>query len=155
MRITALTVAAVILLSGCSLKTNEERQIEKTVDDFMQAVTRGDDTAAKDVLLDLGGFRTLNPDVSARVDADSFTDAVLSDLLTNYRQMASMFGGKGIKVTAVTLGGQWYQYKGFPAFKDNTVEMKVDGEVVNFIIRGLVRIGDKWRIVDLSDNGLF
>jgi len=146
---------SLVLFTGCSLKTNEERQILIIVTDFMKAVQNDDETAAQAILLDLSAFRTLNPDVSARVDASSFTDGVLSDLISNYRNMVGYFNHKKIIVKSLRLGGSWYQYKGFPAFKDNVIELQVEEETVEFTIRGLVRVGDKWRIVDLSDNGLF
>jgi len=144
-----------IIVSGCSLKTNDERQIQTAITEFMAAVTNRDENGAKVILLDLAGFKTLNPDVSSRVDAESFTDAVLSDLISNYREMSVFFAGKTVKVTGVRTGGQWYQYKGFQAFQDNVVSLKVDGEDIQFTIRGLVRIGNDWKIVDLSNTGLF
>jgi len=144
-----------LVLSGCGLQTNDERQIKSTVAVFMQAVTNKDEAGAKEILLDLAGFRTLNPDVSSRVDAESFTDAVLSDLISNYREMTVYFAGKTVKVKGVRTGGQWYQYKGFQAFQDNVVDLNVDGENIQFTIHGLVRLGDSWKIVDLSNTGLF
>ncbi len=155
MSLRTLPLVIILVLSGCDFKTNEELQMQKMVSDFMVAVQNNDESAAHSILLDMAGFRTLNPDISARVDASSFTDAVLSDLVTNFREMNSFFQGKKVKVTAFHIGGQWYQYKGFPAFKDNEVELDADGETVKFTIRGIVKLDDKWRIVDLSDNGLY
>lgn len=137
------------------MQTNEEINMKKMVEEFVSAVQRDDEAVASDILLDLAGFRTLNPDVSARVDAGSFTDAVLSDLIQNFRNMGALFRGKTLTVKSFTPGGIWYQYKGFSSFKDNVVVLDVNGEEVEFVIKGIVRIGEKWRIVDLSDNGLF
>jgi len=152
---TLLLLPLLTLLSGCNFQTNEEINMKKMVEEFVSAVQHNDENRATEILLDLAGFRTLNPDVSARVDAGSFTDAVLSDLVANFRNMEAYFRGKTLKVKSFTTGGQWYQYKGFSSFKDNVVVVDANGEDVEFIIRGIVRIGEKWRIVDLSDNGLF
>jgi len=150
-----LLLPLLILISGCNFQTNEEINMKKMVEEFVWAIQHNDENKAHDILLDLAGFRTLNPDVSSRVDAASFTDAVLDDLVSNFRNMEAYFHGKTLKVKTFTLGGQWYQYKGFSSFKDNVVVVVADGEEVEFMIKGIVRIGEKWRIVDLSDNGLF
>jgi hypothetical protein len=150
-----LLLPAALLLNGCNFETDEELAIKKMIADYLLAVQTTDEGLAHDILLDLAGFRLLNPDVSARMDAGSFTDAVLSDLVISFRNTASFFRGKTLKVKSFTLGGQWYQYKGFAAFKDNVVLIDADGEEVEMLIRGIVKLNDKWRIVDLSDNGLF
>ncbi len=150
-----LLLPMLTLLSACNFQTNEELNMKKMVVDLLTAVQHDDENLAHEILLDLASFRSLNPDVSARVDAGSFTDAVLSDLVINFRNMEGLFRGKTLVLKSFTPGGQWYQYKGFSAFKDNVVVITADGEDVEFIIRGIVRINEKWRIVDLSDNGLF
>lgn len=151
----ALMLLSLPLLVGCNFQTNEERAIQQMVADYLVAVQSNDESTAYGIVLDLAGFRALNPDVSARLDASAFTDAVLSDLITNFRQMVSYFGGKELKLKSLQLGPQWYQYKGFPAFKDNSVVLIADGQRVEMTIRGIVRIDGRWRIVDLNDNGLF
>lgn len=152
---TLILLPLLTLFVSCNFQTNEEIQMKQTIVDFVSAVQHNDENRAQEILLDLTGFRTLNPDVSSRVDAGSFTDAVLADLIVNFRNMEAYFRGKTLKVKSFTPGSQWYQYKGFAAFKDNIVVVEADGEDVEFIIRGIVRLGEKWRIVDLSDNGLF
>lgn len=145
-----------ILIAGCGkMMTNEERAVKKMVEEFVHAIQEGDDGLAQEYLMDVKSFHLLNPDVSARVDAESFIDAVLSDLMTNYRNMVKFFGGRNLKVKKFVLGSPWYQYKGFAAFRDNVVVVRAGNEDVEFVIRGIVKIGDKWRIVNLSDTGLF
>ncbi|MBM3327590.1 MAG: hypothetical protein FJY65_11585 [Calditrichaeota bacterium] len=144
-----------IVIANCTFMTNEERNIKLMVQEFMTAVQNNDDRSAHEILLDLKGFQILNPDVSARMDAESFTDAVLADLVTNYNNFVRYFDGKDIRVTKFHLGSQWYQYKGFPSFKDSQITVKAGNETVEFVIRGIVKIDNKWRIVNLSDNGLF
>ncbi len=155
-KITPLLLLPMLtLVSACNFQTNEELKMKQTIADFVSAIQHDDENMATEILLDLAGFRTLNPDVSARVDAGSFTDAVLDDLVSNFRNMEAYFRGKILKVKSFTPGGQWYQYKGFSAFKNSVVVVEADGQDVEFVIRGMVRIGEKWRIVDLSDSGLF
>ncbi len=154
-RILVIFIPFIILISSCTFMTNEERTIRMMVQEFMTAVQNNDEAAAHEILLDLKGFQILNPDVSARMDAESFTDAVLSDLTTNFRNFVKYFDGKDIKLKSFHLGSQWYQYKGFPAFKDSEVTVKAGDQTVEFVIKGIVKVDNKWRIVNLSDNGLF
>lgn len=148
--------AVVGMMFGCGkMVTNEELTIRKTLEEFIHAVQENDEGKAQEYLLDLTSFTLLSPDVAARVDAETFIDAVLSDLITNFRQMVKFFGGRNLKVKKFILGDPWYQYKGFPAFKNNVLVVRAGSEDVEIIIRGIVKVGDRWRIVDLSDTGLF
>lgn len=154
MKLRLLTLFLPLLLVGCNMQTNEERELQVSMGTFVHAIQANDENAAKTILLDLNGFQKLNPDVGARTDASSFTEAVLDDLVSNFRGLVTYFNGKQLVFKSCRTGGQWYQYKGFSAFRDNVVTITVDGEEVQFTVKGLVRIEDKWRIVDLTDNGL-
>ncbi|MFN3821481.1 MAG: hypothetical protein ACK4OO_04035 [bacterium] len=153
---TGILGAMVVVLLGCGkMVTNEELTIRKMLEEFIHAVQENDEGLAQEYLLDLKSFTLLSPDVAARVDAETFIDAVLTDLLTNYRNLVRFFGGRNLKVKKFILGDPWYQYKGFPAFKNNVLVVRAGNEDVQLVIRGIVKVGDRWRIVDLSDTGLF
>ncbi|MBM3329667.1 MAG: hypothetical protein FJY67_09400 [Calditrichaeota bacterium] len=155
LRLQIVPLAALLAFSGCTFMTNEERLIRETVQQLLTAAQNNDEDAAHAILLDVNGFMTLNPDAGVRSDAAAFSDAVLSDLITNFRNMVKFIDGKEVKVKRFHLGSQWYQYKGFPAFKESQATISVEGESADFTIRGMVKINNQWRVVDLSDNGLF
>ncbi len=144
-----------VLLLSCNLEGPEERAIRQMVETFIAAVDRADNELAYACLLDLQGFELLNPDVGARMDAESFTESVLAELVHEYRNMKQYFEGKDLKLKRFQLGVPFYQYKGHSAFRDNRVVVIANGETVEFTIMGIVRLGDQWRIVDLSGNDLF
>ena len=148
-------VPLLVLLVGCSLEGPEERAIRQMVETFVAALDKGDDDLASACLLDLQGFKLLNPDVSARVEAESFTASTLAELVQSYRNMKNYFADRDIELKQFQLGVPFYQYKGHSAFRDSRVVVQAGDDKVEFVIMGIVRIGDRWVIVDLSGNDLF
>jgi len=154
-KILRLTVIS-FLLSGCSLSGGpEEMATRQMVGTFIASIDRGDKDLAYACLMDIPAFKTLNPDASARLDAENYSEEVLSNLIDSWRALVTHFEGRSVKMTKFVLGDPWYQYKGHPAFVDNEVTVMVDKEEITFPIRGIVRIGDSWRIVDLSGTDLY
>jgi len=151
---TKLTILLLTLtiLCGCHIKTPEEQAIGELLKTFIAAVEKGDETMAKAILMDMETFRTLNPDASARLDADNFSEVAIAECIHNFREMVDYFKGRTLRIKSFQIGDVWYQYKGRQAFKDTEVFLDADGESVGITIRGLVRMGDRWRIVDLSGN---
>ncbi len=143
-----------VFSAGCHIPAPDERAVKQMLTTFFAAVERDDEDMARACLIDLDAFHELNPDVAARVDAESFTATLMAELIQNYRDMARFFEGRKLKVKSIKLGDNWYQYKGHQAFKDTEVIVSADGEEVPVIIRGIVRVEGKWRIVDLSGNDM-
>ncbi len=144
------TALLILFAAGCDMSPPDEREIKDMLEIFVAALERGDEGLARTCLLDVEGFQTLNPDVSARVDAESFMETSMAELIHNYRDLSRYFRGRTLELKDVAIGTQWYQYKGRQAFKDTDVTLKADGEEVHFKIRGIVKIDTKWRIADLS-----
>ncbi|NQT35474.1 hypothetical protein HQ587_09810 [bacterium] len=117
---------------------------------FVTAVDRSDDDLAYACLIDERGFDTLNPDASARSNAESFMAEYLAGLIQSYRDMKQRYKGCSLKYKKFEIGSQFYQYRGFSAFKDNKVFIEVNGAEETFMIGSIVRIGDKWLIVDIG-----
>ena len=145
-------LVGLVLLMGCSLEGPEERAIRQMVETFVVSIQQQDDDLAYACLLDLNSFEILNPDVSARVDAESFVASVMAELIGEYREMKSSFGGKEIKLKRFRLGTPFYHYKGHSAFQGNKAIIDVEGVEYSLLIDKIVRVGDKWRIVELSGN---
>ncbi len=151
--LTCLVLVA--LIGSCSMRSPDERAIFEMLKTFISAVEKDDESMAKACLMDLDTFNELNPDVVARVDSESFIATTLAELIHHYRDMADFFGGRTLKLESMRLGSIWYQYKGRQAFKDTEIVISADDESVPIIIKGIVRIHDKWQIVDLSGNDMF
>lgn len=145
-------LAAVALIGGCSLEAPDEKAIRQMLETFFTSVGNNDEQLARAILLDRNLIVELNPDVSARVDAESYEESLVADIIERYRDFVRHFQGRMIKVKRVNLGTVWYQYKGRQAFKDTQVILETDGEEFPVTIRGIVRAGDRWRIVDLSGS---
>jgi tRNA splicing endonuclease len=145
-----LLIMPALLLSGCNLAGPEERAIGQMVETFVHAIDQSDDDLAYACLMDQRAFETLNPSASARVDAESFMDEYMSELIQMYRDLKEKYRGRYIKFKKFRLGTPFYQYKGFSAFKDNEVEITVDGETETINILKIVRVGDRWLIVSLG-----
>lgn len=139
-----------MVMGGCSFGDPEEKAIEEMLMTFVAAIQQYDEVLAKALLLDLDGFKELNPDVAARVDAEGFTETVLAELIHTYRDLADYFDGRDLKFERMVLGNSWYQHKGRQAFKDTEIVITADGEEVDIFIKGLVKIDNRWRIVELS-----
>ena len=138
-----------LFVVNCDFSGPEERAIGEMLLTFVAAIDRDDSDLAYACLIDEYGFETLNPDASARSNAESFQAEYLADLIQSYRDMVRLYQGKGVKYNKFEIGSQFYQYRGFVAFKDNKVFIDVDGVEETFMIGSIVRIGDKWIIVDL------
>ena len=144
------------MLAGCGLYGGpEEKAIRQMVTTFVAAIDRDDKDIAYACLMDMESFRVLNPDASARLDAESFSEEFIADLVHRYQNLVRHFEGRTLEVKKFILGTPWYQYKGHPAFLDTEVTISADGEDVTILIKGIVRIGDRWRIVDLSGTELY
>lgn len=151
----SLCLALLILILGCQMRSPDEKAIYEMLKTFVSAVEKDDESMAKACLMDLDSFYELNPDVAARVDAESFSATTLAELVHHYRDMADFFNGRLLKLESMQLGSIWYQYKGRQAFKETEIIISADGESVPIVIKGIVRVGDKWLIVDLSGNDMF
>ena len=139
-----------VFLGSCKLMDPDEKSVREMLKTFTAAIDRDDETMAKACLMDVEGYRILNPDAGARMDPESFIETVLAELIHSYRSLANFFRGREVKFKSLELGAQWFQYTGRQAFKDNTLTVVADGEEVDIPIKGIVRIGNQWRIVDLS-----
>jgi hypothetical protein len=156
MKKITLLLPLLALFTGCGLTGGpEEIAIKQMVTTFIAAIDKNDKDLAYACLLDMNSFMVLNPDAAARLDADSFSEEVIADLVHEFQYLVGHFEGHTLKVKKFYLGTPWYQYKGYSAFVDSDVVLSVDGEDVTLPIRGIVRIGDRWRIVDLSGIDLY
>jgi len=140
----------VLLISGCNLQGPEERVIQEMLKTFVASIAQGDEDLGRACMMDIDGFRTLNPDVSARTDAESFTETVMAELIHSYRDLKVHFRGRDVKFKRIIIGDPFYQYKGRQAFKDNEIIVESDGQEISIFIKGIVNINNQWRIVDLS-----
>ena len=139
-----------LFVINCDFSGPEERAIGEMLLTFVAAIDKNDRDLAYACLIDERAFETLNPDASARSNAESFMAEYLADLIQSYRDMVRSYQGHSIKYKKFEIGSQFYQYKGFSAFKDNKVFIEVDGVEETFMIGSIVRIGDKWLIVDIG-----
>lgn len=154
-RLSIFILVTIFLVTGCNFEGPEEKAVKNLLTAFVSAVDKGDEDIARAILLDRESFHVLNPDASARLDAESFSEEILAEIIQHYRNMVKYFEGRDVKFASFTLGDVWYQYKGRQAFKDTHVIVTADGVEVDFVVRGIVRIEDRWRIVDLSGNPEF
>ena len=147
-----IVVALAGIWSGCGLLiSQDEKAIREMLRNFVEALSSGDEVLGRSCLMDIDGYRKLNPSVEARMDAESFTETVFAELVHNYHSLQRQFNGRDLKLVDFKVGTQWYQYKGRQAFRDNYLTIRVDGgEEVEIYIMGLVMIDDQWRIVNLS-----
>ena len=153
---TLLTAAVCVsLLSGCKFAGPEETAIGEMLGSFVNAIAKDDKDIAMQCLMDQKAFMVLNPDAAARGDAEGFTESVVAELVHTYQGMVRHFQGRHISMKSVRLGTPWYQYKPHSAFRDNDLVLDVDGDEITINIKGIVRIDDKWRIVDLSEMELY
>ena len=162
-RFAALLAIATVLLGGWTFLSAgcgrfagpEEQAIGEMLRSFVSAVEKDDREMALACLMDQQAFMILNPDAAARTDPDGFAESVIAELVHTYQSMVRHFQGRTLKVKSVRLGTPWYQFKPHPAFRDNELVIDADGEEVVLMIKGVIRIGDRWRIVDLSDLELY
>jgi len=146
-----LFLLLIFILSACDMASPDERAIRQMVKTFVAAIDKDDTDLANACLLDQRGFETLNPDASARSDAESFVASYMADLFHSYSSLRRSFEGRAVELKEFKLGVQFYQYKGFTAFKDSEVIVSVDGDAVDsFNIGSIVRIGERWVIVELG-----
>lgn len=151
-RIYWLLLAPALILIGCDMTGPEERAIGEMVKTFIVSIDTGDEDLAYACLMDRDAFDTINPDASVRVDGESYVDSFIADLVHTYRSYVDRYHGSEVKLQKFLLGTIFYQYKGFSAFKDNRVIITVNGAEESIDIGAIVRIGDKWRIVELSSE---
>lgn len=142
-----------ILILGCSLPDPEEIAIKELIDTFVAAIDSGDEGLGRACLLDESGFRLINPNVDDRADGDVFTEVFLAELIYNYRTIAEKYSGLEVKIIDFTLGNIWSQHKGRRAFENSRLKIKVGNSMVELPIKGIVKIEDKWKIIDLSGFG--
>lgn len=149
-------VAAILVIpifQGCVVGP-EEAAIKKMITTLFSAIQQDDDILASACLLDLEALMILNPEISTRRDPEDYTETVIASVVHEYRLLRDFYAGHELKVTYFQLGTPWYQYKGYPAFRDTNITLSVDGKKVDLVIRGIVKVGDRWIIVDLSGNEL-
>lgn len=128
----------------------DEKAVKEMLLTFTTALDQDNEDLARACLMDDSSFKTLNPDASSRMDPESFIATVIAALFHDYRDLAVNLRGKDLKMKDFTLGPAWFQYKGRQAFKDNTLVLTADGEILEIPIAGIVKINEQWRIVDLS-----
>ena len=148
-------LSLILLVCGCNMQGPDERAVGEMLETFIAAVERGDEVLARACLMDMDGFHDLNPDAAARLDTESFSESIMAELVHHYRDMVDYFNHRELKLKSFTLGVPWYQYKGRQAFKDTEVIISANDETVIFDVKGIVRINNQWRIVDLSGNEYF
>ncbi len=147
--ISLLFILLMLILIGCDMAGPEERAIREMVKTFVAAIDTGDEDLALACIIDLNAFNALNPDASVRSDGDSYVDSFLADLIHSYRSYVRRYEGREVLFKKLLLGHRFHQYKGFSSFKNNEVIIEVDGVEEAIDIGAIVRIGDKWRIVEL------
>jgi len=130
----------------------DEKAIKEMLKTFTAAIADGDDDLGYACMMDVEAFNILNPDLSARVDAESYTETVIAELIEGFRDLKQEYQGHELKLRELKIGDQWYQYKGRQAFKDNIMVVEVDGQEVEIPIKGIVMVGQQWRIVSLSSD---
>lgn len=146
-----LVFMAAFIFSGCNFRPADEKAVWQMLETFVAALESGDEDLARACLMDLKGFETINPDISTRVDAESFKETMLAELMHAFRDLRSHYSGRSLVMTDLRLGNQWYQYKGRQSFRDNIMTVKVDDiETEEIYIMGLVLINEQWRIVNLT-----
>ncbi|MCF7810570.1 hypothetical protein K9N50_06245 [bacterium] len=145
-------VLLIVFLNACDMAGPEERAIREMCKTLVVAIDENNEDLAFACIIDRVAFNTLNPSASARTDAESYIDDFLSELVHTFRYYAAKYKGKGIEFKKFLLGQQIYQYKGFSAFKNNQIIIDVDGAEEVIDVDVIVRIGDKWRIVEIARN---
>jgi hypothetical protein len=141
----------VLFISGCSLPDPEENAIKDLFESFVASIDKGDEVLGKACLLNETGFKELNPTVSERADGDVFTEVELAELFYNYRALLDEYTGRDVKFIDFTIGNLWAQHKGRRAFENNLIRISVNGSESVLSVRGIAKIGDKWKIVELSN----
>ncbi len=152
MRILIVVMLLSLVISGCTLMSPDEKAIKEMLKTFTAAIADGDDDLGYACMMDVEAFNILNPDLSARVDAESYTETVIAELIEGFRDLKQEYQGHELKLRELKIGDQWYQYKGRQAFKDNIMVVEVDGQEVEIPIKGIVMVGQQWRIVSLSSD---
>jgi hypothetical protein len=141
-----------IFLAGCDMAGPEERAIREMCKTLVVAIDNNNEDLAFACIIDRVAFNTLNPSAGARTDAESYIDDFLSELVHTFRYYAAKYKDKDIKFKKFLIGQQIYQYKGFSAFQDNRIIIDVSGTEEVIEVGVIVRIGDKWRIVEIARN---
>lgn len=139
-----------LIAVGCTFMSQDEKAIKEMLKTFTAAIASGDDDLAHACMMDVEAFHILNPDLSARVDAESYTETVIAELIEGFRDLKQDYQGHELELKSIRVGDQWYQYKGKQAFKDTIMIVDVDGQEVEIPILGVVLVGQQWRIVSLG-----
>jgi len=145
------TLTITIFVVGCTLPDAEENAIKELFESFVASIDRGDEFLGKACLLDEPGFIELNPTIGDRADGDVFTEVELAELIHNYRALLEKYERLDVKFIDFTTGNLWAQHKGRRAFENNTIKISVNGSESVMPIKGIAKIGDKWRIVELAN----
>lgn len=153
-RLSILTLGLTLAI-GCNFAGPEEQAIQKMLGGFVLAVQENDRDLAMACLMDTRSFMSLNPDAAARSDPEGFSESVIAEIVDDYRRMTRHFSGRMLKLKKVRLGTPWYQYKPHASFKDTEMFISVDGENMTIIVKGIVKVDNKWRIIDLSTVELY
>jgi len=149
MRILIVAVLLTSLVVGCSFQSPDEKAIQEMLKTFTAAIAEGDDDLSRACMMDVEAFNVLNPDLSARTDAESYTETVIAELIEGFRDLKQEYQGHELELKGIKIGDQWYQYKGKQAFKNTIMIVEVDGQEVEIPILGVVLVGQQWRIVSL------
>ncbi len=139
-----------ILFAGCSLPDPELEEIKELIESFVAAIDRGDESLGRACLLDESGFRLLNPNVDERTDGEEFTEVYLAELIYNFRTIVDKYNGRNVEFADFIIGDIWTQHKGRRAFENSRIKIIVDGSTVELPLKGIAKIEDKWKIIDLS-----
>ncbi|NQU05026.1 MAG: hypothetical protein HQ568_02955 [Calditrichaeota bacterium] len=145
-------VLSMIFLAGCDMAGNEERAIRDMCKTLITAIDKDDEDLAFASIIDRAAFNALNPSAKARSDGESYIDDILSDLIHTFRYYSNKYHDRDIKFKKFLIGHQVHQYKGFSAYRDNQIVIEIDGVEELIEIGVIVRIGSKWRIVEIDRN---
>ena len=149
-QITFFLTVAIVIFNGCDLAGPEERAIREMIKTFVVSIDTDNEELAFACLLDGTAFNILNPDARARSDSETYIDDFLAELIHSFRNLSERFKGKDVKFKQFNLGSQFYQYKGFSAFKNNEIVIMVDETEHIIEIGTIVRVGDRWRIIEFE-----
>ena len=142
--------ALLLLIFGCGGTGPEQQEIQKLAEDFVVAIDNGNFELASECCLDIQGYYILHPDVAS--EGRTSAQEMVGDLEDQYMNMVSYFQGRNVRMKRFQLGSFWDEYEGYAGFRNSVVTLNAEGEDYKLILTGIIRVADKWYIIDLSGN---
>ena len=146
----ATAIAILLLILGCTGTGPQQEEIKNLAEDFVSAIDNGNFELASECFLDIQGYYILHPDVASegRVDAQN----MVGDMENQYLSMVGYFQGRNVRMKRFQLGSFWDQYEGYAGFHNSIVTINAEGEDYKLTLTNIIRVADKWYIMDLSGN---